>query len=102
MKTKQLISTFILFFSLITAGYAGDNRALQSDAEFDAYHALQSTRQFIFSDLLHNTRNMLPFLPEFGTAVFGVDGVNPGLQHHKADDYSIYANQFRTEVQADG
>ncbi len=102
MKTKQLTSIFILFFSLITAGYAGDNRPLQSDAEFDAYRALQSTRQFIFNDLLHNTRNMLPFLPVFGTAVFGVDSVDSGIQHPNTNDYSIYATQFRTEVHADG
>jgi hypothetical protein len=95
MKARQLAIILILFFSLITATYAGHNKALQKDAEFDAYRALQSTRQIIFNDLRHNVGIMLPFLNTSGTPVFGVDSVDSGAQRHKEVDTSIFASQYR-------
>ena len=95
MKTKQLSIIFILFFSLITATYAGHDKALQMDTEFDAYRALQVTRQIIFNDLRHNVGKMLPFLNTSGTPVFGVDSVDSVAQPHKEVDSSIFASQHR-------
>ena len=73
--------------------YAGHGKALQKDKEFDAYRALQSTRQIIFNDLRYNVGKMLPFLNTSGTPVFGVDSVESGAQRHKEVDYSIFASQ---------
>jgi hypothetical protein len=102
MKMKQLNSIFTLFFSAITIAYAGDNSPMKQDAEFDAYRALQTTRQMIFNDLQYNTRVMLPFSPVYGVEVFGVDDVNSGVQRHKQTSHSIFAQQYRVKLQPDG